>query len=142
MKISELTVVDLRGACMQMERHLTETLQFEQAIAKAEVTADRVTMSVRVTGRGVADQYAEPNWIIRWETLDGDWDALLAETWAAIGKHVVPEVREIRSVMQKLGDAIEGIADSPSEFAITLRARLNALRDEAGARLITYQAAE
>jgi hypothetical protein len=143
-KISDLTVADLRGACEQMERHLLETLKFENARAEVEVTADRATINVRVTGRGVPEehQYQDPYWVQRWDSVDGDWDALLARVWATLGKHAVPEVREIRSIMAKLGEGIELLADSPSEFAVTLTSRLKTLRDEAGARLIEYQPGE
>jgi len=142
-KISDLTVADLRGACAQIEDYLVNRLGFEKAHAEVEINADRATVNARVAGAGVPKdhQYECPWWVQEWDTLDGEWDHLLAKVWAAIAKHQIAEVREIRSVMEALGSAIEILDKSRSEFAADLAAGIKRARDDAGARLIEYQQA-
>lgn len=138
-KISDLTVADLRGARDQIEAHLH---------GRIDTTIHRISIDVIDTGikawislpKGY--EVDDHTWISERAEWDADWTEFMDTVWKRIGQIPSREARELRSVMAKLGDSIELLADSPSEFAVTLTARLKALRDEAGARLIEFQPGE
>jgi len=139
-KISELTVADLRGARDQIEAHLKERfgLTFE--------AGDYVQVSVRSLGINFCayvGRYNAPERIEIYESAehDADWTEFMDKVWKRVGQIPSREARELRSVMSKLGDAIEVLAGSPSEFAVTLVARLRAAQAEAG-RLLEHQPGE
>lgn len=142
-KIADLSVVDLRGACAQIERHLIGPLGFERARVEVKIGPNEVTVVARVSGKDVptSKAFERPYWIQRSAMPDDDWQELLDKVWADIGKHARPEVREISAFMEKLGSAIEILDKSRLEFAADLTAGIKAVRDDAGARLIEFQGA-
>lgn len=101
-KISELSVADLRGARDQIQQHLLERCGIDTPF-KFEMRCNEVRTWLYHGTHGKPDHVL----ICEGATYDTDWTEFMDTVWKRVNQIPRAEVREIRSVMEALGGAIE-----------------------------------
>lgn len=129
----DATAYELHNIAKGLVAHMTGGLGFKYADVVFRVTEERVTIHVSShDGQGSSGEIS----FIDSPEMDDELNDVIGSLWRQVNKAEPADKRHLRAMMRQLGDTLEAFEAFESASVEAFRARIRAMRDDMGARLI------
>ena len=133
----DATAGELHEMAKGLRAHIIDGLGFAKAEIDVQISDDRFYICARYDDDPKGNLYTgkeTKNWFHP-APLD-PFDNVVEEIWARVNKCEPADKRHLKAMMRQLGDTLEASEAFQSASVEAFRARIRAMRDDMGARLI------
>lgn len=144
MKISEISFIDIVGACAQWTDYVKTTLSYDNDIGvQCGLSNGRLEVWIRAGDafqKGVHwDRVVGRLSCLQHFTLEDDWEESCKLVWERLKSAMQRDEREIRHAMSSMGSVIEDSTSFTSAVGKLFAERIRTARDEVNQHMIEHR---